>query len=516
MSVIPFTNEPLTDFSDPRNQETFRTALDKIRGEFGRHWDLLIDGQRITTEKVIKSFDPASPGTSVGTVGKATREIAEKAINSAYDTFESYWRWTDPNLRARILLKAAKLLRTRKHEFSAMMVFEESKNWVEADADTAEAIDFLEFYGREMMRLGGAQPVVPYNGEDNNLYYLPLGPIVVIPPWNFPLAIMAGMTTAALVTGNTVVLKPASAAPVIAARFIDLLLEAGLPARVINFCPGSGGEVGDTLVGHPKTRGIAFTGSKEVGLHIHELAAKVQPGQHWIKRTILEMGGKDALIVDASADPDYAAEQAVLGAFGFQGQKCSACSRLIIEESLYDTVVAKVVERAKNLEVAHPSGNPNMGAVIDAAALEKIKQYINFAKEDGGKLECGGGTLDGGFFMEPTVFSNVGENHRIAQEEIFGPVLACIKAKDFDHAVKIFNGTEFGLTGGLISNDRERLERARFELHAGNLYLNRKITGALVGVQPFGGFNMSGTDSKAGGQDYLLLFMQGKSVAERW
>lgn len=396
------------------------------------------------------------------------------------------------------------------------MVYEESKNWVEADADTAEAIDFLEFYAREMIRLGGAQTVVPSPGEENNLYYEPLGPVVVIPPWNFPLAIMAGMTVAALVTGNTVVLKPASTAPIIAAKFVDLMLEAGLPANVLNFVPGSGSEVGDTLVAHPKTRMIAFTGSKEVGLHIHELAAKLSPGQTWIKRTILEMGGKDALVVDATADPDYAALQAVLGAFGFQGQKCSATSRLIIEEPIYDAVVERVVEMAKKLTVGHPSQNTNLGAVIDGAAFEKIKQYIAFGTEDGGKLECGGGTKEGGYFIEPTVISNVAENHRIAQEEIFGPVLACIKARDFDHALEIFNGTEFGLTGGLISNDRDRLERARKEFYVGNLYLNRKITGALVGVQPFGGFNLSGTDSKAGGQDYLLLFMQGKSVTERW
>ncbi len=516
MALMPFKNEPFTDFNDPKNKEAFELALEKIKGEFGRHWDLLIDGERIKTEKKIESIDPANPSAVVGSVGKATKEIAEKAVNSAYEVFNDYWRWTEPDFRGRILLKAAKLLRDRKHEFSAAMVYEESKNWAEADGDTSEAIDFLEFYGREMMRLGPAQPVVPYPGEENNLYYIPLGPIVVIPPWNFPLAIMAGMTTAALVTGNTVILKPASTAPVVAARFIDLLLEAGLPENIVNFCPGSGGEVGDTLVGHPKTRAIAFTGSKEVGLHIHELAAKTAPGQVWIKRTILEMGGKDAQIVDATADPDYAAEQAVMAAFGFQGQKCSACSRLIIEAPLYDTVVKKVTDLAKKLVVDHPSNNPNLGAVIDAAAFEKIKEYIEFAKEDGGKLECGGGTKDGGYYVEPTVFSNVKENDRIAQEEIFGPVLACIKADDFEHAIEIFNGTEFGLTGGLISNDRARLERARKELHSGNLYLNRKITGALVGVQPFGGFNMSGTDSKAGGQDYLMLFMQGKSVTERW
>ncbi|MBZ0264233.1 L-glutamate gamma-semialdehyde dehydrogenase [bacterium] len=511
-----YKNEVFTDFNDPKNKKAFEDALKKVRGDFNKHWDLLIGGERIATEKKITSIDPANPDQVVGTVGKATRELADKAVNVAYDTFMNSWRWTTGEERARYLLKTAHLLRERKHEFSATMVYEESKNWREADADTAEAIDFLEFYAREMMKLDGAQPVVPYPGEENNLYYEPLGVIVVIPPWNFPLAIMAGMTVAAMVTGNTVVLKPASTAPVIAAKFIDLLIEAGMPDGIVNFVPGSGGEVGDTLVAHPKTRMIAFTGSKEVGLHIQELAAKTSEGQIWIKRTILEMGGKDGLVVDGTADADYAAEQAVLGAFGFQGQKCSACSRLIIEEPLYDAVVAKVVELTKKITVGHPSDNPGMGAVIDKSAFEKIQSYIQFGVDDGGKLETGGKTVEGGYFIEPTVISGVKANHRIAQEEIFGPVLACIKVKDFEEAVEVFNGTEFGLTGGLISNDRSRLERARKEFHVGNLYLNRKITGALVGVQPFGGFNMSGTDSKAGGRDYLLLFMQAKSVTERW
>ncbi len=516
MSLIPFKNEPLTDFSVPENKAAMEAALAKVRGDFGKHWNLLIAGERVATEKKITSYDPANPEQAVGSVGKATKDLAIKAIDEAYNYWNEYWRWTSAEFRARILLRAAHMLRARKHEFSATMIMEESKNWLEADADTAEAIDFLEFYAREMMRLGGGQPVVPYPGEENNLYYTPLGVCVVIPPWNFPLAIMAGMTVASLVTGNCAVLKPASTAPIIAAKFIDLLLEAGMPEKAITFCPGSGGEVGDTLVAHPKTRLIAFTGSKEVGLHIHELAAQTQPGQIWIKRTILEMGGKDCQVADKTADPDYVAQMAVIAAFGFQGQKCSACSRLVVEEPIYDAVVEKVTALTRKLTVGHPSENPNLGAVIDAAAYEKIKEYIQFGQDDGGKLECGGEFPEGGYFITPTVISNVKENDRIAQQEIFGPVLAIIKARNFEHAVEIFNGTEFGLTGGLISNSREHLERARAEFHVGNLYLNRKITGALVGVQPFGGFNMSGTDSKAGGQDYLMLFMQGKSVTEKF
>ncbi|HEX04473.1 MAG TPA: L-glutamate gamma-semialdehyde dehydrogenase [Bacteroidetes bacterium] len=516
MATIAFKNEAFTDFSLPENKQAFEAALAQVRGDFGKHWDLLIAGERVTSDNKITSIDPADPNTVIGTVGKASKEQAKQAIDSAHEYFTNEWRFVDGHARARILFRAAAMLRTRKHEFSATMVYEESKNWAEADGDTAEAIDFLEFYAREMMRLDREQEVVDYPGDENNLYYIPLGVGVVIPPWNFPLAIMAGMTTATLVTGNACVLKPASTSPVVAAKFVDLLLDAGMPAKAITFCPGSGGEVGDTLVDHPKTRFIAFTGSKEVGLRIHERAAKVNDGQMWIKRTILEMGGKDGMVVDETADLDYAADQAVVAAYGFQGQKCSACSRVIAVDAIYDELVDKIVERVKKLNVDHPSKNPNLGAVIDAAAHGNIMQYIERAKADGNEIMCGGKAIEGGYFVEPTVFKNVKDTDTIAQEEIFGPVLACIRATDFEDALRIFNGTEFGLTGGLISNIRERLERARREFMVGNLYLNRKITGALVGVQPFGGFNMSGTDSKAGGQDYLGLFMQGKSVTEKF
>jgi 1-pyrroline-5-carboxylate dehydrogenase len=375
----------------------------------------------------------------------------------------------------------------------------------------------MEFYAREMMRLGPPQPVVDYAGEENELRYIPLGVGAVIPPWNFPLAILTGMTTAAVVTGNTVVLKPASAAPTIAAKFMEVMREASLPAGVINFLPGPGSSVGDILVTHPLTRFIAFTGSKEVGLRIHELAAKPQPGQIWLKRTILEMGGKDCIIIDEDADLESAVEGVNWSAFGFQGQKCSACSRLVIHEAVYDRFLDMVVERAKQNTVGDPVDGRNfMGAVIDEAALRKITGYIDIGRTEG-RLVLGGERLSGeGYFLPPTIFADVDPNARIAQEEIFGPVLSVIKAHDFDHALRIANSTEYGLTGGVYSNNRRHLERARHEFHVGNLYFNRKITGALVGVQPFGGFNMSGTDSKAGGSDYLLLFMQAKSISERW
>jgi 1-pyrroline-5-carboxylate dehydrogenase len=513
---MPYQNEGSVDFSIEANARAYDEAMKKVKSGLGQHWDLLIGGERVKSDNAITSYDPSREGFVVGTVGKANKQQATDAIEKAHQYWKEYWRFTSPEFRARILFRAAAIMRRRKHELSALMSYEEAKTRPEADGDTAEAIDFLEYYGREMLRLGGEHDVYPWPDEDNTLVYEPLGVVVVIPPWNFPLAIMSGMTTAALVTGNCAVLKPASTAPIIAATFIDILLEAGLPPQAVTFVPGSGGEVGDTMVDHPLTRMIAFTGSKEIGLRIQERASKLNEGQIWIKRTILEMGGKDALVVDATADPEYAAEAAVQGAYGFQGQKCSACSRLIVEEPLYDEILRLVVEKTKKLTVDHPENYPDLGAVIDGAAYEKIREYIQFGQDDGGKLECGGGVKEGGWYIEPTVISGVEPNHRIAQEEIFGPVLAVIKARDLDHAVEIFNGTEYGLTGGLISNNREHLERARREFHVGNLYLNRKITGSLVGVQPFGGFNMSGTDSKAGGPDYLQLFMQGKAIAERF
>jgi 1-pyrroline-5-carboxylate dehydrogenase len=338
----------------------------------------------------------------------------------------------------------------------------------------------------------------------------------VIPPWNFACAIMVGLTSSALVAGNTVVLKPASTAALVAARFVELLEEAGLPAGVVNFLPGAGSVVGDALVDHPLTRFVSFTGSREVGLRINERAAKLQPGQHWIKRTILEMGGKDAIVVDETADLEAAATGIVTSAFGFQGQKCSACSRAIIVDAVYDTLVEKILEKARVLTVGDTTDRGNyMGAVVDENAYRKILSYIEIGKQEG-KLLLGGEALDRpGYFIAPTIFGDVAPNARIAQEEIFGPVLAIIRAHDFDEALMIANGTEYGLTGSVYSTNRERIERAKREFFAGNLYINRKCTGALVGVHPFGGFNMSGTDSKAGGRDYLLLFLQAKAISEK-
>ncbi|MEP6570762.1 MAG: L-glutamate gamma-semialdehyde dehydrogenase [Acidobacteriota bacterium] len=511
-----FRNEPFTDFSKEENAQAMRAALARVKSELGREYLLVIGGERITTDAKHDSINPASRTEVVGRFQKATTELANKAVESAATAFES-WKKTGAAERADLLFRVAAILRERKHEFSAWMIYEVAKTWAEADGDTAEAIDFLEFYGREMLRYAGDQPLVKLPGEENHLDYIPLGVVAVIPPWNFPLAIMAGMTSAAIVTGNTVVLKPSSDAPTIAYKFFEVLEEAGLPAGVVNFMTGSGAEVGDFIVDHPKTRFIAFTGSKEVGLRINERAAKVHEGQIWIKRVVAEMGGKDAIIVADDANLDDAAAGIVQAAFGFQGQKCSACSRAIIDARVYDQMLEKIAERTGKIKMGDPGdGATNMSAVINEKAFKAINAYIDKGKSEGGRILAGGGS-DGeqGFFIEPTVIADVKPGATIEQEEIFGPVLAVIKAEDYDAALTIANDTQFGLTGAVYSADEAKLERARKEFHVGNLYLNRKCTGALVGVHPFGGFNMSGTDSKAGGRDYLLLFMQAKVSAEK-
>lgn len=512
-----FRNEPFTDFKLPENAAAMEAALEKVRGELGREYPNIIGGESVTLTEKFSSFDPGNKSQVVGVFSEvdADTSLVERAIDAASKAFLT-WRNVSPADRAEYLFKLAALLRERKHEFSAMMVFEVSKTWAEADGDTAEAIDFLEFYGREMLRWSERQPITPTPGEDNRLEYIPLGVGAIIPPWNFPLAIMAGMTMAAVVTGNTVVLKPSSDSPTIAAKFVALLDEVGLPPGVVNFLTGSAA-TGEAMVTHPKTRFISFTGSKGVGLHINEQAAKTRDGQIWIKRVVAEMGGKDAIIIADDAELDAAATGAVQAAFGFQGQKCSACSRLIVDEKVHDEVVEKVVALTKALKVGQPQfGDTNVSAVINKRSFDKTLEYIKKGVDEGGELLTGGtGDDNDGFYIQPTVIDNVQPGATIEQEEIFAPVLAIIKARDFDHALEIANDTEFGLTGAVYSTDQGRLERARREFHIGNLYLNRKCTGALVGVHPFGGFNMSGTDSKAGGREYLLQFMQGKLVSQR-
>jgi 1-pyrroline-5-carboxylate dehydrogenase len=516
--MIPqFRNEPFTDFTLTANQEGMKTALSKVKGELGQKYPLVIGAEKIETKDQLVSTNPAKPKEVIGSFSKANTELAEQAMRTALAAFDN-WKKVCPKDRARYLFRAAARMRAKKFELCSWLILEIGKSWAEADGDVAEAIDFCEYYGREMLRLGGPQPVTILPGEETELYYIPLGVGLVVPPWNFPFAILVGMTMASVVAGNTVILKPSSETPAIAYQLVKIMEEIGLPHGVINFLPGPGASVGDYLVSHPKTRYIAFTGSKEVGLRINELAAKPQAGQLWIKRVIAEMGGKDSIIVDKDTDLDVAADGIVASAFGFQGQKCSACSRAIIDKDIYDEMVKKIVERTRALKMGSPEERTNnYGPVSSKSAYESILSYVEIAKSEG-KIECGGAvdTKDGGFYIEPTVVSGVAPQARIAQEEIFGPVLALIKSDDFSHSLDVANNTEFGLTGAVYSNSRENLERARREFHVGNLYLNRKCTGAMVGAHPFGGFNMSGTDSKAGGPDYILLFTQGKSVAEKF
>jgi 1-pyrroline-5-carboxylate dehydrogenase len=512
--TIPYKHEPFTDFSLEENVRDFKRALKQVKKELGKDHNLVIGAEKISTEEKITSVNPANISEIVGTVSKANKDLAEQAMQVADKTFQLWKKW-DPEVRADILFKAAAIVRRRKHEFSAYLVYEAGKPWNEADADTAEAIDFLEYYGRQMIELAKGYPIESRKIENNRLSYIPLGVGVVISPWNFAFAIMAGMTSAALVSGNTVLLKPASTTPVVAAKFIEVLEEAGLPAGVVNFIPGSGSEVGDYLVDHPKTRFISFTGSREVGERIYERAAKVQEGQIWLKRVVAEMGGKDTIIVDNQADLNLAAESIVKSAFGFSGQKCSACSRAVIHEDVYQEVLEKVIALTKELTVGDPAERTSMGPVNDQAAFEKVMSYIEVGKEEGTLITGGKGDSSKGYFIEPTIFAGVNEDARLMKEEIFGPVVAFCKAKSFNHAIKIANNTDYGLTGAVITNNRAHMEQAKEDFHVGNLYFNRGCTGAIVGYHPFGGFNMSGTDSKAGGPDYLLLFTQAKLISEQ-
>jgi 1-pyrroline-5-carboxylate dehydrogenase len=515
MNLPKFRNEAYLDFALPENRTAMLLAQEKVHAELGRDYPLMLAGEKIFTQGKHKSVNPSRPSEIVGTVQKGSAEQAREAIEKAAAYFP-VWSRTKAVDRVAMLVKLAGLIRERKLEFNAWLGFESGKTWPEAEGETAEAIDFCEFYAREMLRLDGAQPTVQLPGEKGELRYLPLGVGVVIPPWNFALAILVGMTVAALVTGNTVIIKPSSDTPVIAAKFAELLLEAGFPPQAFSFLTGSGAEIGDTLVTHPKTRFVSFTGSRDVGLRINELAAKHNPGQLWIKRVVAEMGGKDAIIVDGEVELDKAVDGVLSSAFGYQGQKCSACSRAIVHEKVYDEFVAKLAEKAAKLTVG-PTDDPAnyMGPIVSDRARKSIQEYIEIGMSEG-RLVAGKTPVAGdGYFLPPTIIADVDSKARIFQEEIFGPVLAVTKAHDFEHALTLANDSQYGLTGAIFSTNPAHLAKAREHFFVGNLYLNRKCTGAMVGAHPFGGFNMSGTDSKAGGHDYLLLFLQGKSIAEK-
>jgi 1-pyrroline-5-carboxylate dehydrogenase len=514
--VQPYKHEPFTDFTIEENRQAYLKALETVEGYLGQDYDLVINGERIATKDKIVSYNPSNKEEIIGRVSKASQDLAEKAMQAAVEAYKT-WKKTKPEVRADVLFKAAAIVRRRKHEFSALMTKEAGKPWREADADTAEGIDFLEYYARQMVALKDGVPVQSRPNEDNRYNYIPLGVGVIISPWNFPFAIMAGTTVAAIVSGNTVLLKPASTTPVIAAKFVEVMEEAGLPKGVLNFVPGSGAEVGDYLVDHKDTRFISFTGSRDVGLRIFERSSKVGKGQIWMKRLIAEMGGKDTIVVDSEADLELAAQSIVAGAFGFSGQKCSACSRAVIVEDVYDQVLSRVVELTNQLTVGDPTEQGMfMGPVNDNNAFKKIMEYIEIGKGEGKVMAGGEGDNSKGYFIKPTVIADLAPNSRIMQEEIFGPVVGFTKAKNFDEAIEIANNTEYGLTGAVITSNRAHMEQAREDFHVGNLYFNRSCTGAIVGYQPFGGFNMSGTDSKAGGPDYLLLHMQAKTTSEMY
>src|SRR3984957_13698948 len=420
----PFVNESFYDFRQEENARKMRAAIERVRGQLGREYDLIIGGQHVKTAGEIKSLNPSRPSEVVGIHQKAGKEHVEPAMNAALKAFES-WRKTSVEERAAFLFRAADLMRQRKMDYMAWLVFEVSKNWGEADADISETIDFLEFYAREALRLAKAETPVQLPGERDSLTYIPLGVGAVIPPWNFPCAIMAGMTLASIVGGTTVILKPSSDSPTIAAKFIELLEEAGLPEGVVNFCPGAGASFGDAVVAHPKTRYVAFTGSREVGLHINKVAATQAPGQVWIKRAILEMGGKDAIIVDADADIASAVEGVAQSAFGFQGQKCSACSRAIVDERIYDKFLEQLKARVEKSQAGDFAENAAMGAVINEGSMKTILGYIEQGKKDG-RLLTGGNRvteMGEGYFIQPTVFADIPPKSKLEQEETLGPLL---------------------------------------------------------------------------------------------
>ncbi|MDR7244124.1 L-glutamate gamma-semialdehyde dehydrogenase [Priestia megaterium] len=512
--VVSYSHEPFTNFKDENNKKAFQEALTYVNTQLGKTYPLVINGEKVETEEKITSVNPANIKEVIGYVSTVNKDLAEQAMQSALKAFETWKKWKVEH-RADILFRAAAIIRRRKHEFSSYLVKEAGKPWNEADADTAEAIDFLEYYARQVLTLKDGSPVKSRDGEYNQYNYIPLGVGIIISPFNFPLAIMAGTAVAAIVTGNTILLKPADATPVVAAKFVEVMEEAGLPKGVLNFIPGATPEIGDYLVEHPKTRFVSFTGSRAVGCRIYERAAKVQPGQKWLKRVIAEMGGKDTVVVDKDADLDLAASSIVYSAFGFAGQKCSAGSRAVVHQDVYDEVLEKAVALTKTLTVGNPEEvSTYMGPVIHEASYKKVLSYIEIGKEEGRLVAGGEADNSTGYFIQPTIFVDVDEKARLMQEEIFGPVVAFSKARDFDHMMEIANNTEYALTGALLSNNREHIERAREEFHVGNLYFNRGCTGAIVGYQPFGGFNMSGTDSKAGGPDYLVLHMQAKTTSE--
>jgi RHH-type transcriptional regulator, proline utilization regulon repressor / proline dehydrogenase / delta 1-pyrroline-5-carboxylate dehydrogenase len=508
----PFQNEPLLDFSREANRARFAKSLVDVRQNFSRDYRLWIGGEEVETKKWLDSVNPAAPEEIVGRVPVAGRGEAERAVVHAVEFFPE-WSRTPASERAAFMFRAGDIMRRRRIELAAWEVFEVGKGWREADADVAEAIDYLEYYGREMLRLSEPRVTQKLPGESNIYFYEPRGVAAVVAPWNFPLAILTGMTAAALVTGNCAVIKPAEQSPVMGALLMEIMREAELPSAACQLLQG-GGELGAYLVRHASVQLIAFTGSREVGLEILRTAYDHQPGQEHVKRVVCEMGGKNAIIVDEDADLDEAVVHSLESAFGYQGQKCSAASRLILVDEIHDRLLERLVEAARSLKIGPPEDPRNfIGPVIDAAAHAKIIGCIDLGKHEGKcVLEREAPTT--GFFVGPAIFSGIEPDHRLANEEIFGPVLSVIKAKDFSHALEIANRSAYGLTGGVFSRSPAHIEKARREFRVGNLYVNRGITGAIVDRQPFGGLKLSGIGSKAGGPDYLLQFLEPRTISE--
>jgi RHH-type proline utilization regulon transcriptional repressor/proline dehydrogenase/delta 1-pyrroline-5-carboxylate dehydrogenase len=507
-----YPNSPDTDYSNAVLRDQAMQALAEVKNSLGKTYLPLINGEYVTTEVFIESVNPSRPQELIGKIGLINLDQADLALEAAKNAFPA-WKKTPVGERAGILRKAAEIMEIRRHELNAWICLEVGKIIAQADAEVSEAIDFCRYYADEMERLDQGHNY-DIAGETYRFIYQPRGLALVISPWNFPFAIAVGMTVAALVTGNCTLLKPAETSTVIAAKITEILIEAGIPNGVFQYVPGKGSVVGSHMVNHPDVHLIAFTGSREVGCRIYADAAVLQPGQKHLKRVIAEMGGKNAMIVDESADLDQAVASAVYSAFGYTGQKCSACSRIIVLEPVYDAFVERFVEATRSLNVG-PTDDPStqVGPVIDGTSQKRIKEYI--AK---GKLESEIAleseiNLDG-YFVGPTIFKNVSATAIIAQEEIFGPVVAVIKVSDFDEALFVANGTDYALTGGLFSRTPEHIDRAAREFEVGNLYINRTITGAIVSRQPFGGFKLSGVGSKAGGPDYLLQFLEPRHVTE--
>ncbi len=515
MSLPPFSNEPTLDFSLPANRSAFASSLADVRAKLGRDYPLVIGGERVETEEVIESYNPAHPEQIIGRHAAGRQQDVEWAVAAGWQAFAD-WSRTPVEERVALLLRVAQVVRRRRGELAALMVYEVGKAWDEADGEVSEVVDLIEWYARHALELNARDHQAPWPGELTEFRYLPLGVGAVISPWNFPLALATGMTSAAVVSGNCVILKPAETSSTSAAWLVDIFHELGLPPGVINLLTGRGEVVGEALVDHPQIRFVAFTGSKEVGVRIYERASRVHPGQRWLKRVQLEMGGKNAVVVDETADVELAAQGITASAFGFQGQKCSAGSRTVVVDSAYDQVVRRVLELAGRLRMGDPvDPEVSVGPVIDGAAEEKILDYLQIGRGEGELLLGGGHGPGDGHFIEPTIFGGVAPDARIAQEEIFGPVTAVIRARDYEHGLEIANATEYGLTGSFFSRDPRRIAVAKERFHVGNLYINRRSTGAYMGVHPFGGFNMSGTDTKAGGPDYLLFYVQGQSIGER-